>query len=94
MRSAIVGPARADLYFGSGDEAGRAAGRVRRAGRFAMLLPLELDPVAAGLGWIEYQQARAGLRKHDPKSDRDRGFVSSLGGTVKWPEPRKASVGP
>src|SRR6266849_1149403 len=34
--SAIVGPARADLYFGAGDEAGQAAGRVRQAGRFAM----------------------------------------------------------
>jgi membrane-bound lytic murein transglycosylase A len=48
--SAIVGPARADLYFGAGDEAGQAAGRVRQAGRFAMLLPRELDPVAAGSG--------------------------------------------
>jgi membrane-bound lytic murein transglycosylase A len=48
--SAIVGPARADLYFGAGDEAGEAAGRVHQAGRFAMLLPRELDPVAAGSG--------------------------------------------
>jgi membrane-bound lytic murein transglycosylase A len=46
--SAIVGPARADLYFGAGDEAGQMAGRIRQAGRFAMLLPRELDPVAAG----------------------------------------------
>ena len=48
--SAIVGPARADLYFGAGSEAGQAAGRVRQAARFAMLLPRELDPVAAGSG--------------------------------------------
>ena len=27
--SAIVGPARADLYWGAGDEAGRIAGRIR-----------------------------------------------------------------
>lgn len=46
--SAIVGPARADLYFGAGDEAGRVAGRFRHPGRFALLLPRELDPVAAG----------------------------------------------
>jgi membrane-bound lytic murein transglycosylase A len=46
--SAIIGPARADLYFGAGDEAGRVAGRFRHPGRFAMLLPRELDPVAAG----------------------------------------------
>jgi membrane-bound lytic murein transglycosylase A len=37
--SAIVGPARAELYFGAGNEAGRAAERVRQAGRSAMLLP-------------------------------------------------------
>jgi membrane-bound lytic murein transglycosylase A len=46
--SAIVGPARADLYFGAGDEAGLVAGRVRQPGQFAMLLPRDLDPVAAG----------------------------------------------
>ena len=46
--SAIVGPARADLYLGAGDEAGRIAGRIRHPGRFVMLLPRELDMVAAG----------------------------------------------
>jgi peptidoglycan lytic transglycosylase A len=46
--SAIVGPARADLYFGAGEEAGQIAGRVRQPGQFAMLLPRDLDPVAAG----------------------------------------------
>jgi membrane-bound lytic murein transglycosylase A len=45
---AIIGPARADLYFGAGDDAGRIAGRIRHAGRFTMLVPLEIDPVAAG----------------------------------------------
>jgi membrane-bound lytic murein transglycosylase A len=42
--SAIVGPARADLYFGAGQEAGTIAGRIRHPGRFAMLVPRELDP--------------------------------------------------
>jgi membrane-bound lytic murein transglycosylase A len=46
--SAIVGPARADLYFGAGEEAGQVAGRIRQVGRFAVLLPRELDPVVAG----------------------------------------------
>jgi membrane-bound lytic murein transglycosylase A len=41
---AIIGPARADLYFGAGDEAASVAGRLRHPGRFVMLLPLELDP--------------------------------------------------
>jgi len=46
--SAIVGPARADIYFGAGDEAARIAGRIRNPGQFVMLLPRELDPVEAG----------------------------------------------
>jgi membrane-bound lytic murein transglycosylase A len=46
--SAIVGPARADLFFGAGEEAGQMAGRIKQAGRFTMLLPRELDPTVAG----------------------------------------------
>jgi peptidoglycan lytic transglycosylase A len=45
--SAIVGPARADIYFGAGDEAGRIAGRIRNSGQFVMLVPREVDPVIA-----------------------------------------------
>jgi membrane-bound lytic murein transglycosylase A len=46
--SAIIGPARADLYWGAGDTAGRIAGRIRQQGQFVMLLPRELDMVEAG----------------------------------------------
>lgn len=46
--SAMVGPARADIYFGAGDDAGRIAGRVRQPARFAMLVPKAVDPVEAG----------------------------------------------
>jgi len=46
--SAIVGPARADIYFGAGDEAARMAGRIKNPGQFVMLVPRELDPVEAG----------------------------------------------
>jgi len=46
--SAIVGPARADIYFGAGDEAARIAGRIKHPGRFVMLIPRQLDPVEAG----------------------------------------------
>jgi len=46
--SAIVGPARADLYVGAGDDAARLAGRIRHPGRVVMLLPRELDMIAAG----------------------------------------------
>jgi membrane-bound lytic murein transglycosylase A len=46
--SAIVGPARADLYWGAGDDAGKVAGRLRQQGRFVMLLPRELALIEAG----------------------------------------------
>src|SRR4051812_20580569 len=46
--SAIVGPARADLYFGAGLEAGKVAGRLRHNARFVMLVPKSLDPMARG----------------------------------------------
>jgi membrane-bound lytic murein transglycosylase A len=46
--SAIVGPARADLYFGAGAEAGRVAGRMRHPARFVMLVPKSLDPSVRG----------------------------------------------
>jgi membrane-bound lytic murein transglycosylase A len=42
--SAIVGPARADIYFGAGEEAGLVGGRIKQPGRFAMLVPSEIDP--------------------------------------------------
>jgi membrane-bound lytic murein transglycosylase A len=44
---AIVGPARADIYLGTGDDAERPAGRFKQPGRFVMLIPKELSPAAA-----------------------------------------------
>jgi membrane-bound lytic murein transglycosylase A len=46
--SAIVGPARADIYFGAGADAGRVSGRLRNNMRFVILVPKSLDPVARG----------------------------------------------
>jgi membrane-bound lytic murein transglycosylase A len=37
--SAIVGAARADLFFGSGDKAGARAGAIRASAEFVVLLP-------------------------------------------------------
>ncbi|TFV72472.1 lytic transglycosylase [Bradyrhizobium frederickii] len=42
--SAIIGPARADLFFGAGQEAGRVSGRLRHPMHFVMLVPKGLDP--------------------------------------------------
>ena len=46
--SAIVGPARADIYYGAGDEAGKISGRFRHSMRFVILVPNSLDPAARG----------------------------------------------
>ncbi|MEZ2145661.1 MltA domain-containing protein [Bradyrhizobium sp. DN5] len=46
--SAIIGPARADLYFGAGADAGRVSGRLRHPMHFVMLVPRGLDPSARG----------------------------------------------
>jgi membrane-bound lytic murein transglycosylase A len=46
--SAIVGPARADIYFGAGADAGRVSGRLRHTMRFVILVPKSLDPVVRG----------------------------------------------
>ncbi len=39
--SAIKGAQRADVFFGTGDEAGRAAGRLRDSGRLMVLMPIQ-----------------------------------------------------
>jgi membrane-bound lytic murein transglycosylase A len=46
--SAIVGPTRADVYWGGGDDACLIASRIRHPGRFVILLPRELDMIEAG----------------------------------------------
>jgi peptidoglycan lytic transglycosylase A len=46
--SAIVGPARADIYFGAGADAARVAGRLKNSAQFFMLVPKSLDPAARG----------------------------------------------
>ena len=39
--SAIVGPARGDIFVGSGDAAGAIAGGLQAGGRFILLVPRE-----------------------------------------------------
>jgi membrane-bound lytic murein transglycosylase A len=46
--SAITGPARADIYYGAGPDAGRISGRFRHSMRFVILVPKSLDPSARG----------------------------------------------
>lgn len=40
--SAIKGAQRADIYYGTGDQAGRAAGRIRDRGRLVTLMPIQI----------------------------------------------------
>ena len=61
--SAIIGPARADLYFGAGADAGRVSGRLRHAMHFVMLVPKGLDPTRA-------RRAAAGARPAALGEDR------------------------
>jgi membrane-bound lytic murein transglycosylase A len=71
--SAIVGPARADLYWGAGEDAARIANRIRNPGRFVMLLPRELDMIAAGkhmpLPLPKPKFAEVEVRKHNGKGN-------------------------
>lgn len=46
--SAIIGPARADIYFGFGNDVGSVAGRVKQFGRFVMLVPREVTLAGSG----------------------------------------------
>jgi membrane-bound lytic murein transglycosylase A len=66
--SAIVGPARADIYFGSGDEAGKIAGRIKNPAQFVMLLPNALDPVEAGRKMPLPNPRPAGAPKAKPET--------------------------
>jgi membrane-bound lytic murein transglycosylase A len=71
--SAIVGPARADLYWGAGDDSARIANRIHNPGRFVMLLPRELDMIAAGklmpLPLPKPKFAEVEVKKHDGKGN-------------------------
>lgn len=40
--SAIKGAQRADIFYGTGDDAGKAAGRIRDSGRMVRLLPIQM----------------------------------------------------
>jgi membrane-bound lytic murein transglycosylase A len=73
--SAIVGPARADLYFGAGDEAGHAAGGIRHSARMVMLIPREIDPAGlrapTPLPRPDFE-AQAALKKSKPEAGKTR----------------------
>ncbi|MEA2896603.1 MAG: rane-bound lytic murein transglycosylase [Bradyrhizobium sp.] len=68
--SAIVGPARADIYFGAGADAGRVSGRLRHNVRFVILIPKSLDPVARGHAMpLPGERPSAKIAKLFPQTD-------------------------
>jgi membrane-bound lytic murein transglycosylase A len=69
--SSILGPARVDIYFGAGDEAGQMASRVGQADRFTMLLPSKLarDPTGARVP-LPLPRSPIRVRPHLPRLPR------------------------
>src|SRR5215475_9863940 len=62
--SAIVGPARADIYFGHGEEISHIAGRIKQYGQFVMLMPKNVPvngPAVVGAKDIPLPKPRPGL---------------------------------
>ena len=100
--SAIVGPARADLYFGSGPDAGKVAGRLKSNMRFVMLVPKSLDPVARGKKLpVPDERPSAQIAKLFPQTappadaSKDQKAVSSPAATAasSAPSPPSPTVG-
>src|SRR3954454_24877377 len=88
--SAIVGPARADIYFGSGSEAGRIAGRIKNPARFVMLLPRVLDPLEAGKAMPLPEPRPAKAPKGEPATAEMPASLP-LTGAIPLPRPRPKS---
>src|SRR5215831_18820128 len=56
--SAIVGPARADIYFGHGEEISHIAGRIKQNGQFVMLVPQNVTVNGAAVAKIPLPKPR------------------------------------
>jgi membrane-bound lytic murein transglycosylase A len=91
--SAIVGPARADIYFGSGVDAGRIAGRVKNAAQVVMLMPRVLDPSEAGKAMpLPAPRPAAAPKSGEPAAANvSLPSAAPLSGAVPLPRPRPKS---
>jgi membrane-bound lytic murein transglycosylase A len=91
--SAIVGPARADIYFGAGDEAGRIAGRIKNPAQFVMLMPNALDPSAAGKEMPLPERRPASFPKatEPAQAEAPSAPASPHTGPIPFPRPRPKS---
>jgi membrane-bound lytic murein transglycosylase A len=94
--SAITGPARADLYFGAGADAGKVSGRLKNNMRFVILIPKSLDPTARGRK-MPLPDARPSAKiaklfpPVDPARDQNNGVkpadASATAGTIDGAKP-------
>src|SRR6185436_2939623 len=93
--SAIVGPARADIYFGAGEAAGRIAGRIKNPARFVMLMPRGIDPAEAGkpmpLPAVRPAAAPKPKPAEQPVVADDLPTAKPLAGPIPVPRPRPKS---
>jgi membrane-bound lytic murein transglycosylase A len=96
--SAIVGPARADLYFGAGPEAGRIAGRLKNGADFTILVPKSMDPRAGERTvWLPEPRPTGAIAKFDvgkadaPKAESSRSDASKS--VANGSEAAKADAG-
>jgi len=83
--SAILGPARADIYFGSGEEISHVAGRIKQFGKFVMLVP---QNVALNGSEPEILKDVPLPRPRPQAIVADATPTSSIGGTAPLPKPR------
>jgi membrane-bound lytic murein transglycosylase A len=96
--SAIVGPARADLYFGAGADAGKVSGRLRHGMRFVMLVPKSLDPLARGHAMpVPAERPSAKIAKLFPQTDPGKAVAAAAVAQAAQPVPLPAArpeIGP
>jgi membrane-bound lytic murein transglycosylase A len=92
--SAIIGPARADIYYGAGVEAGRVSGRFRHSMRFVILVPKSLDPAARGRKMpLPDPRPSAQIAKLFPQVDPPKDQQKDQKAGAKPPENSAATVG-
>jgi membrane-bound lytic murein transglycosylase A len=90
--SAIIGPARADLYFGAGADAGKVSGRLRHGMRFVILVPRSLDPVARGHAMpVPVERPAAKIAKLFPQADPAKAALSTAVAQATQPVPLPAA---
>jgi hypothetical protein len=94
--SAIVGPARADLYWGAGDNAERIASRIRHPGHFVMLVPREFDLLVAGseipLPVPKPKIATLQVKRQDGKANSADAGTVGIGGQKSSPAPKVVAL--